>query len=60
LAARAKALAEAGGYPFPANQTPWQKIFRDLVEPFSEGMTLRGATDFHDVAHGTPPLRNNH
>ncbi|EEW24957.1 IlvD/Edd family dehydratase [Rhodobacter ferrooxidans] len=59
LAERARALAAAGGYPVPASQTPWQEIFRSLVRPFSEGMTLRGADKYQDVAHGTPP-RNNH
>lgn len=59
LAARAEALAAAGGYPIPASQTPWQEIFRNLVEPFSEGMTLRGATEFHDIAARNTP-RNNH
>lgn len=59
LAERARALEAAGGYKVPPSQTPWQAIFRDLAEPFSEGMTLRGATEFRDVAHRYVP-RNNH
>ena len=59
LAARAAALAEAGGYPLRPSQTPWQELFRALVEPFSEGMTLRGATAYQDIAAKHIP-RNNH
>lgn len=59
LAARAKALEEAGGYPAPKSQTPWQDIFRNRVTQFAEGMVLRGATDFQKIAaSGTP--RDNH
>ena len=59
LKARAEALAAAGGYAIPASQTPWQQYFRELVGPFSEGMTLRDADKYRDVAHGPMP-RNNH
>ena len=46
--------------PFaPESQTPWQEMFRDLVQPFAEGMTLRGADKYKDVAHKFMP-RNNH
>ncbi len=47
--------------PFsPESQTPWQEIFREKVEPFSRGMTLRGAPEYRDIARtkGTP--RDNH
>ena len=47
-------------HPFsPPSQTPWQALFRDRVRPFSEGMTLRGADEFKDIAHKHMP-RNNH
>ncbi len=47
--------------PFaPESQTPWQELFREKVEPFSRGMTLRGAPEYRDIARtkGTP--RDNH
>ena len=58
-AARAKALEESGGYPKPESQSPWQQYFRELVQPFSEGMVLKGATDYQDIAHKYVP-RDNH
>lgn len=59
LRERAEALAAAGGYQVPPSQTPWQAIFRDLAEPLAQGMTLRGATGFRDIARRFRP-RNNH
>ncbi|MDP2734379.1 MAG: dihydroxy-acid dehydratase, partial [Hoeflea sp.] len=56
---RARDLAAAGGYPMPPSQTPWQKYFRELAEPFSEGMVLRGADEFQGVAQKSVP-RDNH
>ncbi|MAC76945.1 MAG: dihydroxy-acid dehydratase [Rhodobacteraceae bacterium] len=57
LADRRAALPDR---PFtPESQSPWQEIFREKVRPFSEGMTLRGADDFKDIAHKSLP-RDNH
>ncbi|GIT92323.1 dihydroxy-acid dehydratase [Jannaschia pagri] len=57
LAERRRALPP---HPFtPASQTPWQEIFRDRVGPLSEGMTLRGADAYQDVAGKGLP-RDNH
>lgn len=57
LAERRAALPDR---PFtPESQSPWQEIFREKVRPFSEGMTLRGADDFKDIAHKSLP-RDNH
>ncbi len=58
-AARAEKLAGEGGYPMPESQSPWQKYFRELAEPFAEGMVLRGSTDFQKIASKFTP-RNNH
>ncbi|QMU57947.1 MAG: dihydroxy-acid dehydratase [Boseongicola sp.] len=58
LDARRAKLAER---PFaPDSQSPWQEMFRERVQPFSEGMVLRGATEYQDIAlkKGTP--RDNH
>lgn len=56
---RTEALAAKGGYPLPASQTPWQQIFREHVQPLSEGMVLKDAPNYQDIAHKGLP-RNNH
>ncbi|MEL6620609.1 MAG: IlvD/Edd family dehydratase [Pseudomonadota bacterium] len=59
LKARAEALAAEGGYAFPDHHSPWQEIFRDRVGRFDEGMTLRGSTDYREIARKHVP-RDNH
>ncbi len=57
LAKRASAL---GTHPYaPESQSPWQEIFREKVEPFSKGMTLKGADAYKDIARKYTP-RDNH
>ena len=43
----------------PESQTPWQDIFREKVNPFSEGMTLKGAEKHKNIAARHVP-RDNH
>ncbi len=59
LAERARALVAAGGYDIPADQSPWQAIFREKVGRFDQGMTLEGADGFRDIARKSMP-RDNH
>ncbi|GEN26768.1 dihydroxy-acid dehydratase [Halovibrio variabilis] len=59
LEERRTQLEQQGGYRYPAHQTPWQEIQRTLVEPLDQGMTLKGATRYRDVARQHPP-RDNH
>lgn len=59
LAARAKALKEAGGYDHPESQTPWQKIFREKVQQFDKGMILDEADTFQDISRKFMP-RDSH
>ncbi|WP_116134676.1 IlvD/Edd family dehydratase [Tropicimonas sp. IMCC34043] len=59
IAARRQALADAGGFPVPESQTPWQQIFRNTVRPFSQGMIVDGADQFRDIAHSKTP-RHSH
>lgn len=59
LEERRVALKAAGGYPIPDSHTPWQQYFREMVQPFSEGMTLRDAPNYRDVGYSRQP-RNNH
>ncbi len=58
LEARRAALPER---PFaPESQSPWQELFREKVEPFSEGMVLRGAPEYRDIARTKGVPRDNH
>lgn len=59
LAARRTALDEAGGFQIPESHTPWQQYFREMVQPFSQGMVLRDAPKYRDVGYKYKP-RNNH
>ena len=42
----------------PDHQTPWQEIQRGMVDQFEEGMVLKPATKYRDVAKIVP--RDNH
>ncbi len=59
LAERARQLEAAGGYPYPESQSPWQELFREKVGRFDEGMTLKGADAYRDIARKGVP-RDNH
>jgi len=59
LAARRQVLAANGGFKVPESQTPWQQYFRELVQPFDKGMTLRDADNYQDISRKSLP-RNNH
>jgi dihydroxy-acid dehydratase len=60
LAARRKALEAAGGYKYPASQTPWQEIQREHVGQMGTGMVLENAVKYQkiDETFGIP--RDNH
>ncbi len=60
LTARRKALADAGGFPVPASQTPWQEIQREIVEQLSEGMVLQPAVKYQRVAETKGVPRHSH
>jgi len=60
LAARRRALAEAGGYPYPASQTPWQEIQRALTGQMDTGAILEGAERFQRIAQTSGLPRDNH
>jgi dihydroxy-acid dehydratase len=52
-------LANGGLSYVPASQTPWQEIQRNLVDQYDQGMVLKPAVKYHDVAHKFRP-RDNH
>ncbi|MER8828364.1 dihydroxy-acid dehydratase family protein [Mesorhizobium sp. M0938] len=53
-------LQNNGGYHYPKHQTPWQEIQRGMVDQFSEGMVLKPAVKYQDVAHTRGVPRDNH
>jgi dihydroxy-acid dehydratase len=60
LAARREALQAAGGYPYPASQTPWQEIQRDLTGQLETGATLELAVNYQRVAQTKGLPRDSH
>jgi dihydroxy-acid dehydratase len=59
LAERRAALDRAGGYPYPASQTPWQEIQRGMTSQLEDGMVLRPAVKYRRIAQTHTP-RDNH
>jgi dihydroxy-acid dehydratase len=59
LAARRAALQKNGGYHYPASQTPWQEIERDMIDQLADGMVLRPAVKYQRVAQKFVP-RDSH
>lgn len=53
------ALSNGGLDYIPQSQTPWQEIQRGLVGQLDEGMVLKPAVKYQDVAHHHQP-RDNH
>ncbi len=60
LQARHEELAAAGGYQYPADQTPWQEIQRSLVTQFDKGMVLKNGPDYQRIAQSKGVPRDNH
>ena len=60
LNARRAALAAAGGYAYPASQTPWQAIQRGLVGQMESGAILEGAEQFQRIAQQRGLPRDSH
>jgi dihydroxy-acid dehydratase len=60
LAERRKALEAAGGYPYPASQTPWQEIQRSMIDQLSEGAALKPAVKYQKIVETFGLPRDNH
>jgi dihydroxy-acid dehydratase len=60
LAERRRTLEAAGGYRFPASQTPWQEIQRGIVDQLGAGMVLKPAVKYQQVAARFGIPRDNH
>jgi len=57
---RKKALEAAGGYQFPASQTPWQEIQREHVGQMQTGAVLENAVKYQKLAQTIGVPRHNH
>jgi dihydroxy-acid dehydratase len=57
---RRAALVQAGGYPYPAHQTPWQEIQRREVGQLDSGAVLEAAVAYQRLAQTVDPPRDNH
>ncbi len=53
-------LEKAGGYKYPASQTPWQEIQRGIVDELSNGMVLKPAVKYQKIAATKGIPRDNH
>jgi dihydroxy-acid dehydratase len=60
FAERRRALEAAGGYRYPASQTPWQEIQRGIVDQLGAGMVLKPAVNYQHVAQRFGIPRDNH
>jgi dihydroxy-acid dehydratase len=60
LAQRRAALKQAGGYPVPPSQTPWQAMQRAVVGPLATGAILEGAEQFQQIDRTFGVPRDNH
>jgi len=60
LGERRRALEAAGGFPYPASQTPWQEIQRNLVGQMEGGAILEGSESYQRIAQTRGLPRDNH
>ncbi len=60
LERRRQSLAEAGGFAYPASQTPWQEIQRRLVGQMDSGAILEGAEKYQRIAQTAGLPRDSH
>ena len=60
LERRRSELTAAGGYAYPASQTPWQAIQRSMVGQLETGAILEGAEAFQRLAQTAGLPRDNH
>ena len=60
LTKRRKALEAAGGFKYPASQTPWQEIQRAHVGQMGTGMVLENAVKYQNIDQTKGIPRDNH
>jgi dihydroxy-acid dehydratase len=57
---RRRELDAAGGYAYPASQTPWQEMQRAVVGQLGTGAILEGAEAYQRIAQTRGLPRDNH
>src|SRR5476651_2237443 len=57
---RHEALRAAGGYAYPASQTPWQEMQRGVVGQMDTGSVLEPAVKYQRIARTKGIPRHNH
>lgn len=60
MATRRAELEAAGGYSYPASQTPWQAFQRAMVGELETGAVLEPAVKFHRIVDTLGLPRDNH
>jgi dihydroxy-acid dehydratase len=60
LAERRAALQKRGGFKVPKSQTPWQEIYRGMVDQMADGQVLKPAVKYQRVAQTSGVPRDNH
>ena len=60
IARRRQALQDAGGYQFPASQTPWQELQRANVGQLQTGAVLESAVKYQRLAQTQGMPRHSH
>ena len=60
LEKRRAELKAAGGYKYPASQTPWQEIQREHVGQMGTGMVLENAVKYQKIDETKGVPRDNH
>src|SRR5438046_1699965 len=53
-------LKAKGGFAYPANQTPWQELYRSTVGQQATGACMELATRYHNIAGTIGVARDNH
>src|ERR1700686_5248400 len=53
-------LKAKGDFPYPANQTPWQELYRSTVGQQATGACMEFATRYHDIAGRVGVAGDNH
>ncbi len=60
IAERREAMQARGGYAYPAHQTPWQEMQRQLVGQLQTGAVLEPAVGYQRIAQTMGLPRDNH
>ena len=60
IAQRRQELEAAGGYAYPASQTPWQEMQRQTIGQFEGGAVLEPAVKYQRIARTKGIPRHNH